>query len=407
VIPPLPGERWTVVAEEEVLPADAGCRVDHRGLLLAALDAGVAVQLLVPTPRPLDVDAYAALLPGVDVLALPRDRRHRRQLSPRPFVVTSRPIPGDLVPAVAAHAPTAVLAMSVRVAHLGLHLAGALRLPLMVRCQNLDSAYFRDLATGARRLRRAAYLVESVRLARFERSLDADPRITAFSDVSAVEAEQHRGRTSTPVVHVPVFALPPDAIPALGTRPAGPDRAGVVFVGSLDVETNQRALDWFLSRVWPQVRATAPTATLAVVGRRPPDTLRARLGTLVSQGVSVYADVPDVLPYLLAAAVAVNPVRTGTGINVKLLQSVLAGCASVSTTVGASGLDWRDGRDLLVADSPPDFAASVLALLADPARRDRLAAAGAALVADRLDPQRCVLSLAEALRPAQAPQSAR
>jgi len=76
---------------------------------------------------------------------------------------------------------------------------------------------------------------------------------------------------------------------------------------------------------------------------------------------------------------------------------MLAGCASVSTGAGASGLDWRDGYDLLVADLPADFAAAVVRLLREPDLRQRVAEHGAATVRARLDPQDCLLRLATAL----------
>jgi glycosyltransferase involved in cell wall biosynthesis len=59
--------------------------------------------------------------------------------------------------------------------------------------------------------------------------------------------------------------------------------------------------------------------------------------------------------------------------------------AVVSTTVGAEGLPVTDGRDIVLADSAPDFADSVLALMHDPARRVQLEQAARDLVVTRYD----------------------
>jgi glycosyltransferase involved in cell wall biosynthesis len=59
------------------------------------------------------------------------------------------------------------------------------------------------------------------------------------------------------------------------------------------------------------------------------------------------------------------------------------GKAVVSTSIGAEGLDVRDGRDILIADDPAAFAEAVRAVLSDASLRDRLGANGRALVEAR------------------------
>jgi glycosyltransferase involved in cell wall biosynthesis len=220
---------------------------------------------------------------------------------------------------------------------------------------------------------------------RWERILDNSPDVTAFTDVSGADVAVHVRRTAKPVVHVPVFALS-GGVPPHSADPA-PDRSGVLFVGSLDVETNIAALRWLMDDVWDLVRERHPSTTLTVVGRRPSDALRRRLLDAQDSGVVLHADVPDVDTYFRNAAVAVNPVRTGAGISVKLLQSVAAGCASVSTTAGATGFDWVAGEHLVVADSAKAFADAVSSLLADRSYRETIGGAGQAFVRAELEPQ--------------------
>ncbi len=411
-------QRWVVVAEEEVLPPDSGGRVDHRGFLRAALGQGVEVCLLVPSRTALDSAAYAAEFPGAQVVPLPRDTRLRHHAGRRPYVVATRPLPSGLATRLAAWTPTAVLSWSVRVADVGRGLAAALDLPHLVRCHNLDSQYFRDLAMQSAGARRVAYRVEALRMARFERDLDADPAVTAFADIASDEAARHATRTRATVLHVPGFAVDPALLAADDATDADADaadatdaddaataadaagvgeRSGVLFLGSLDVETNQQALALLLRQVWPLVRHAVPAAALQVVGRRPSADLREEVAALADAGVTLHADVADVAPFIAAAAVAVNPVRTGAGLNVKLLQCMAGGCACVSTSPGASGLDWQDGRDLLVADGAGAFATAVGELLTDGARRRAVAQAGRTFVRGRLDPAASVRAIAAAL----------
>lgn len=73
------------------------------------------------------------------------------------------------------------------------------------------------------------------------------------------------------------------------------------------------------------------------------------------------------------------------------------GKAVVSTSIGAEGLDVTPARDLLIADSPQSFAASILELLHHPERR-RACEQSAAALAARYDWSEISLAFAEVLR---------
>jgi glycosyltransferase involved in cell wall biosynthesis len=84
--------------------------------------------------------------------------------------------------------------------------------------------------------------------------------------------------------------------------------------------------------------------------------------------------VPDVAPYLDAAAVVVVPLRLGGGMRVKVLEALGAGKAVVCSPLAAEGLDVADGAELLLAESDEEFAAAIARLLGDAALRRALGA---------------------------------
>ena len=91
--------------------------------------------------------------------------------------------------------------------------------------------------------------------------------------------------------------------------------------------------------------------------------------------------VPDILPYLDRARVSLVPLLHGAGTKTKLIQALMAGTPSVSTTIGIEGLGLSDGREVLVADDPEEFAAKVALLLTDGERWGQIADAGRAHIA--------------------------
>jgi sugar transferase (PEP-CTERM/EpsH1 system associated) len=159
-------------------------------------------------------------------------------------------------------------------------------------------------------------------------------------------------------------------------------RNELIFTGSMDWLPNEDAMLFFCRDVLPLVRAEEPGVHLTIVGRTPTPAVR-KLAD--AAGVTVTGRVDDVRPYIRGAAVYIVPLRIGGGTRLKIFEAMAMGKAVVSTTVGAEGLPVTDGEHLVLADEPRSFAASVVALMRDDARRARLEAAARALVVERYD----------------------
>jgi glycosyltransferase involved in cell wall biosynthesis len=165
------------------------------------------------------------------------------------------------------------------------------------------------------------------------------------------------------------------------------------MVGTLGYYPNADGAAFLCRDVVPLLGRNGQPPRVAIVGSKPPESVRA-LGALPE--VSVFADVPDVAPYYAAAKVAVVPLRAGGGSRIKILEAFAHGRPVVSTRIGAEGLAVADGRHLLLADTAEAFAAAVRRLLSDPDLAARLAAEARQLVDERYDFE-CVAREIEAL----------
>jgi glycosyltransferase involved in cell wall biosynthesis len=81
----------------------------------------------------------------------------------------------------------------------------------------------------------------------------------------------------------------------------------------------------------------------------------------------------------------VAPLRMGGGTRLKLLEALALARPVVSTTLGAEGFPVESGRELLLADSPGEFARAVLSNLDSPERWRAMGEAGRTLVRARYD----------------------
>jgi glycosyltransferase involved in cell wall biosynthesis len=193
----------------------------------------------------------------------------------------------------------------------------------------------------------------------------------------------------------------PIAIDARGIAPraAAPDGDQVLFVGGLHWPPNASALDWFVERVWPEVRRHAPTARLVCVGRSTPEQRRRLERT---SGVQVTGAVDDVEPWFRQARTMIVPLRSGSGMRVKILDAFARGVPVVSTSVGHEGIDVLAGHHLLVADEPGPFGEHVVSLLRDSRLACRLAGRAQDLVRERYDVHAIAPALLDALEEARA-----
>jgi sugar transferase (PEP-CTERM/EpsH1 system associated) len=134
----------------------------------------------------------------------------------------------------------------------------------------------------------------------------------------------------------------------------------LIFTGVMDYFPNVEGVVWFCREVFPIIKVKIPNVSFVICGARPNAAVR-RLGRM--PGVVVTGKVPDIRTYLDRASVGVVPLRIARGIQNKLLEGMAMGLPIVSTTVAFLGVEAIESRDLLVADTAPDFAAAVVRLL--------------------------------------------
>ncbi|MDD2852273.1 MAG: glycosyltransferase [Desulfuromonadaceae bacterium] len=152
----------------------------------------------------------------------------------------------------------------------------------------------------------------------------------------------------------------------------------MVFTGSMDWRPNQDGVKYFIDEIFPLIKQRIPVATFTVVGRKPPQWLIALAERV--PGVTVTGTVDDVRPYIASSMLYVVPLRVGGGSRLKILEAMAMEKVVLSTTVGAEGLDVVEGKQILLRDTPHDFADAACAVLNNPDRYLEYGAAGRTLI---------------------------
>ena len=224
-------------------------------------------------------------------------------------------------------------------------------------------------------VRKAYFKMQANRMFNWERRMcRAAARVIAVSPQDATVMRELFGIEAVSVatgVDLDYFRRPPDA----------PRKADLVFVGSMDWLPNSDGVNYFVREILPLIWQRKPDCTVAVVGRSPSSAMQA----LAQQDsrIHVTGTVPDVRPWLWGASASIVPLRIGGGTRLKIYEAMAAGTATVSTSIGAEGLDVCHPGNIRLADTPESFADQCVALLQDVPQRKSVADEALDLVTKR------------------------
>jgi len=161
-----------------------------------------------------------------------------------------------------------------------------------------------------------------------------------------------------------------------------PNAPNLLFLGNYRYAPNARAAEHLTTDIWPRIRAAVPDAKLILAGRGAD-----RLHLPEERaGIDVRGFVADLDLLYREVRVVTCPILAGGGTRFKIIEAAAYGRPIVSTTLGAEGIPFVDGREIWLADQPERFADACVELLVDDAKCTQLAIGSrekAALLYDR------------------------
>lgn len=188
--------------------------------------------------------------------------------------------------------------------------------------------------------------------------------------ISVCEEDRRLTQQYAPQVPIDVIANGVDCSRMQPQRVLRRDEAPQLLFSGTSAARNLHALEHFLQRSWPLIRAVIPTARLCVAGDWQPAAQAQFRGT---PGVWFTGRQDDLRPYFNQADLYIAPFSDSHGSKLKLAEALAMALPVVATAAAARGLAVRSGEQLVLAADDADFAAQCLALLADAAQRATLA----------------------------------
>jgi len=206
---------------------------------------------------------------------------------------------------------------------------------------------------------------------RFARSCMREERrwLPCFSRLLVTsEDDARRVRRSAPRALLTVYR---NAIPMVHV-PEEQEEHVIGFSGNFEYRPNMEGVRFFVKEVWPRLVSRLPDLKLRLIGKNPGAIAQYIKG---AAGIEATGPVDNAIAELAKVKVAVVPLVSGSGTRLKILEAWAAARPVVSTSLGAEGLGARPGIDLMLADTPDVFVASITDLLGSNKERRRIGCA--------------------------------
>jgi glycosyltransferase involved in cell wall biosynthesis len=176
-------------------------------------------------------------------------------------------------------------------------------------------------------------------------------RVPALVDglvaITGKDAEFFSSLTSRPVISIP-FGINPADYPVRETANSNPT---IFIIGAMNWIPNQEGVRWFLQNVWIDLHKKFPGLEFHIAGREMP----AWMKQLSLTNVLVEGEVENASDFYAANDIMIVPLFSGSGIRIKIIEAMAWGKTVISTSLGAEGIEYTRGENLLIADLACEF----------------------------------------------------
>ncbi|MEM7591866.1 MAG: glycosyltransferase, partial [Cyanobacteria bacterium P01_A01_bin.83] len=198
--------------------------------------------------------------------------------------------------------------------------------------------------------------------------------VVSQEDRQELDSRCHQGKTIVVKNGIDVYNLP-----LVGNIKS----QKILFMGTMSYYPNIDGVLYFVESIFPLILPQNPQISLCIAGRQPPQIIR-DLAKSNAQ-IEIIADPVDMSQVAAECSLSVVPLRSGSGTRIKILHSMAMGLPVVSTSIGCEGLTVGDRSQLLIKDTPNDFAQGVVELIGDRQLWQQLQIKGRQLVEENYD----------------------
>jgi len=233
--------------------------------------------------------------------------------------------------------------------------------PCLIDTTDAMSLFYKKLSEKSSGLRKLFYFLESKKYFRYEKHVAN--KIRDWVVCSEYDKEYLQTFLQVSLTTIPNSVEIPKRFPRKTNM-----TLALLFQGLMDKPVNRDAITYFVKDIFPSLTKKHPNVRLFIVGPRPPKSIK----NLMNKHIKVLGYVNDINVIYKQTTIVICPIRIGTGTRNKILQAWARRKPVVSTSIGAEGLQYTNKKDIVIADTPKEFAKAIIDIVTHESLQKRL-----------------------------------
>jgi len=227
---------------------------------------------------------------------------------------------------------------------------------IILRAHNIEHLIWKRVASNDKNPFKKFYIGHLARtLELYERNIIKT--YDGIIPITAKDALFFKTMTDMPILPLP-FGVDTDKIKK--STEIKPEMT-LFHIGAMNWIPNEEGIKWFLEEVWPMVEEKLPAVKLYLAGREMPEWLF----KLKRKNIIIVGEVDNAYDFIRSKSISIAPLFSGSGIRIKIIESMALGKTVISTSIGAEGINIENDKNILIANTPLDFFEAIKLLYAN------------------------------------------
>ena len=255
---------------------------------------------------------------------------------------------------------------------------------IVLRAHNVEHLIWERIAKETKFFVKRWYINHLARtLKNYE--LDAIETVDGIAAITRKDAAFFRKYCSKPVVDIPYGVYPEEFTPKTEIK----GHPKFYHIGSMNWMPNEEGIRWFIDEVLPKTVEKVPQFIYHLAGRNMPEWLT----NLNNPNINVIGEVPDAKEFVANHDVAIVPLLSGSGIRIKIIESMAMGKTVITTRVGAEGILYDEEVNIIIAENVAKMVEAIRSINENPQIAVKIGEAARKLVEETYDNRKIISRL--------------
>ena len=255
---------------------------------------------------------------------------------------------------------------------------------IVLRAHNVEHKIWERIAKETKFFLKRWYINHLAKTLK-EYELNALETVDGIAAITRKDAAFFRKYCSKPIVDIPYGVYPEEFTPKYEIE----GKPKFYHIGSMNWMPNEEGIRWFIEEVLPKTVEKAPDFVYHLAGRNMPEWLT----NLNDPHIDVIGEVPDAKAFVANHDVAIVPLLSGSGIRIKIIESMAMGKTVITTRVGAEGILYDEEVNLIIAENKAKMVEAIRAINENPQTAVEIGKAARKLVEETYDNRKIIARL--------------